>query len=123
MKNIRAKYANHRRDNNWMAQISNSEQKIDRIPKEKGMYQRIQRNKTTMLNAERVRRGLSQQELASLAGVATSDIRRIESLGLRPYPDQARRIAAVLELDSEELQELVELEPKTNPRANSIGVV
>ena len=80
-------------------------------------------NKTTRLNAERVKRGLSQQELGFLARVGASDISRIETLRSRPYPGQAGRIAGVLGLEPEKLQELVELESTTNPRANSIGVV
>ncbi len=76
----------------------------------------MHRNKTTKLNAERVRQGMSQRELGFLAGVEASHISGIESLVLRPHPDQARRIAVVLEVEPEQLQELVELEPRTNPQ-------
>ena len=89
---------------------------MQRIEKEKIMYQSVGKNKTTMLNAERVRQGLSQEELACLAGVEASDISGAESLGMRLCPEQARRIGEVLGVEPEQLQELVELEPRTNPQ-------
>jgi len=59
----------------------------------------------TKLKSERMRRGWSQQTLGFHAGVAASDVSRIENRRLIPYPCQAERLAKVLDLRPDELQQ------------------
>jgi transcriptional regulator with XRE-family HTH domain len=60
----------------------------------------------TKLQAERLKRGLSQTALAATAGrMGASDISRFERGYGRPYPAQAERLARVLELTPTELLE------------------
>jgi len=49
-----------------------------------------------LLKAERLRQGLTQMELAHRAGLTQGDLCRIERGWSRPYPGQARRLAAAL---------------------------
>jgi transcriptional regulator with XRE-family HTH domain len=63
----------------------------------------------TKLRMERLRRRWSQQTLGFHAGVAAADISKIENGWLVPYPAQAERLARVLGLTVQELQE-----PATN---------
>lgn len=60
---------------------------------------------TTKLKAARRRRGWSQQVLGFHARVAASDVSRIENRRMVPYPGQAERIAQVVGLEPDELQE------------------
>jgi transcriptional regulator with XRE-family HTH domain len=60
----------------------------------------------TKMQAERLRRAMSQTALAAAAGkLSASDISRFERGYGRPYPAQALRLAAVLSLDASELLE------------------
>ncbi len=59
---------------------------------------------STILKSERVKRGWSQQQLGVLAGVEASDVSRIETGRMRPYPSQAERLAKVMGVRAEELQ-------------------
>jgi transcriptional regulator with XRE-family HTH domain len=60
------------------------------------------------LKAERLRRGLTQQELGFHAHVTASDISRFERGWARPYPGQARRLSEALELSETDLLDEVE---------------
>lgn len=60
--------------------------------------------KRTKLFVERRRRGWSQQTLAHLAGIQASDVSRIETGRLHPYPSQAQRLARVLGIEIEDIQ-------------------
>jgi transcriptional regulator with XRE-family HTH domain len=58
----------------------------------------------TKLQAERLKRGMSQTTLAAAAGkLSTSDISRFERGYGRPYPAQAQRLADVLGIATCEL--------------------
>ena len=57
------------------------------------------------LRQERVRRGWSQQTLGFHAGVGASEISRFEHGRAIPYQGQAERLAKVLHLRPDELQE------------------
>ena len=59
---------------------------------------------TTKMRAERLRRGLSQIALSYLSGVSASDVSKIETGKLQPYPSQGERLAQVLGLQPSELQ-------------------
>jgi len=59
----------------------------------------------TKLKLERVKRDLSQQELGEIAQVTASDVSRIETCRMVPYPTQAQKLARVLGLREEELQD------------------
>ena len=61
--------------------------------------------KLTRLKAERLKRGWSQQILGFHAKVSATDISKIENRRALPYPAQAERIAEVLGLKPDELQE------------------
>jgi ribosome-binding protein aMBF1 (putative translation factor) len=56
------------------------------------------------LKAKRIEKGWSQQVLGFHCSVSASDISRIETGRMKPYEDQAERIARVLELKAAELQ-------------------
>lgn len=58
----------------------------------------------TILKSEREKRGWSQQQLGVLAGIGASDVQRIESRRMVPYPTQAERLAKILGLNPEDLQ-------------------
>jgi transcriptional regulator with XRE-family HTH domain len=60
------------------------------------------------IRAERQRRGWSQQQLGCLAGVQATDVSRIENGRFIPYPNQLRRLAEVLEIETDELLQPVE---------------
>jgi ribosome-binding protein aMBF1 (putative translation factor) len=60
---------------------------------------------STKLKVERVRRDLSQQELGEIAQMTAADISRIETCRMVPYRTQAQKLARVLGLREEELQE------------------
>jgi transcriptional regulator with XRE-family HTH domain len=59
----------------------------------------------TKCKNERLAKGWSQQTLGFYANVSGSDISRIESGRMIPYPAQAERIAKILGLKPGELQE------------------
>ena len=66
----------------------------------------------TKLQAERIRRGLTQTDLAFHARPLTaSEVSRFETGMARPYPAQAERLARVLGVPADELQ------------ADAVGVV
>lgn len=68
----------------------------------------------TRLQAERLRRGMSQTTLAAQAGrLSASDISRFERAYGVPYPRQAERLAHVLGLTPKELLESVDLAPQS----------
>jgi DNA-binding XRE family transcriptional regulator len=56
---------------------------------------------------ERLKRQWSQQELGYRAGMQGADISKIERGWMKPYPSQAKRLAAVLEIPPETLCEPV----------------
>lgn len=62
----------------------------------------------TKLKYERERRKWNQQTLGFHASVAASDVSRIENRRMVPYDGQAERLAKVLGLKPEELQDAVE---------------
>jgi transcriptional regulator with XRE-family HTH domain len=68
------------------------------------------------LRLERLRRGLSLRALGRAVGVQPSDLSKIERGLLRPYPDQAKRLAGALHLRIAEL-----LEPAPEPRRSGRG--
>ena len=55
------------------------------------------------LQAERKRRGWSQQTLGFYAKIAAQDISKIERGWLMPYPSQAERLAQVLQIRPDQL--------------------
>lgn len=57
----------------------------------------------TKMKAERKRRGWTQTQLASRAGLHQSQISAFEKAARQPNEDHARRIAVVLKLDASEL--------------------
>jgi transcriptional regulator with XRE-family HTH domain len=57
----------------------------------------------TKLQSERLRRGLTQTELAASAKLSASEVSRFETGMARPYPPQAARLAAVLQIPQAEL--------------------
>jgi len=61
-----------------------------------------------LVRAFRERRGLSQEELAELAGVSDRTIRNVESGTRRPRRDTVERLVAVLELHGEDRDALVD---------------
>lgn len=61
----------------------------------------------TRLKAERLRRGWTQIDLAYHSRVQPAEISRFETGIARPYPGQARRLAAALELEPGQLLEEV----------------
>ncbi len=61
--------------------------------------------KTSKLRSRRLARRLSQQKLGFFADVSASDVSRIETLRMVPYPGQAERLGRVLGLKPTELQE------------------
>jgi len=58
----------------------------------------------TKLQSERIKRGWSQQQLGVLAGVGASDVSRIETRRMVPYPSQAEKLARVLGIAANDLQ-------------------
>ena len=50
------------------------------------------------LKAERLRRGWTQTDLGYHARITPAETSRIETGRLRPYPNQAERLASVLDL-------------------------
>lgn len=59
------------------------------------------------MRKERLKKGLTQQDLGYLSRVSAPDISKIETLRMKPYDLHAKKIARVLNLDPRELQELV----------------
>lgn len=59
----------------------------------------------TKLKEERIRQGMTQQTLGYRAKVTASDVSKIENNRMLPYPGQAKRIARVLGLEENELQQ------------------
>ena len=57
------------------------------------------------IKAERLARHWTQTDLAARAGLSASDISRIETGRMQPYPRQVRRIARALRLEPEQLLE------------------
>lgn len=55
------------------------------------------------MKQERLRRGWNQTTLGFHAGLSTSDISRIESGRLQPYPSQIERLETALGLAASEL--------------------
>lgn len=60
----------------------------------------------TQIKAERLRRGWTQTELGAKAGLSASDVSRIETGRLRPYPLQVIRLARALKLAPDQLLDL-----------------
>ena len=60
------------------------------------------------IKKERLKRGWTQQELAHFSGLSAADVSRIENGILKPYPSQALRLARLLRIQPEELQQEVE---------------
>ena len=58
----------------------------------------------TILKSEREKRGWTQQQLGVLARVGASDVQRIETRRMIPYPTQAEKLAKVLGVRPDELQ-------------------
>lgn len=71
------------------------------------------------LKEARRRAGLSQCQLAALAGVTQSMICKIECYGNRPSPRVAEKIAAALELTTAEMWEMLYAEPSGKNRGES----
>jgi transcriptional regulator with XRE-family HTH domain len=69
------------------------------------------KTKVTRLKKERLKKGLTQTQLAFFAELSASDISRFESGQMKPYPTQAVRLSRVLNIEPERLQELVEASP------------
>jgi ribosome-binding protein aMBF1 (putative translation factor) len=61
----------------------------------------------TRMKDERLKRGWSQVVLAFHTNIGVADISRIESGRMVPYPAQAERLAKVLGIQPEELQQTV----------------
>ncbi len=61
----------------------------------------------TRMKQARRSRGWNQQTLGVYAGVSAADISRMESGRLMPYPGQAERLAKVLGLQPDQLQQPV----------------
>jgi transcriptional regulator with XRE-family HTH domain len=57
------------------------------------------------IKVERQRRKWTQTDLGARAGLSASDISRIETGRLRPYPHQALRIARALRMEPDRLLE------------------
>lgn len=57
----------------------------------------------TALRVARARRGLTQRDLADLAGMTESKVAKLETLRQRPTPDELRRIAYAVGEAAEEL--------------------
>src|SRR5262245_18900999 len=76
----------------------------------------------TKLKSERLKRGWSQQVCGFHADVAASYLSHFETLRMRPYPDQAKRLGELLGLRPEELQELVIDEPEREASARDRSV-
>jgi transcriptional regulator with XRE-family HTH domain len=55
------------------------------------------------MKAERLRRGWTQTDLGARTDLSASDVSRIETGRLQPYPRQAQRIAKALKLAEDEL--------------------
>ena len=70
---------------------------------------KTQGNTVTRLKAERLKRCWTQTDLAFYARMSSSDISRIESGRLIPYPAHVERLSKVLGLDPGELLEEVEV--------------
>jgi transcriptional regulator with XRE-family HTH domain len=60
------------------------------------------------IKIERLRRKWTQTDLGARSGLSASDISRIETGRLRPYPGQAARLAKALKVAPEDLLEHVE---------------
>jgi transcriptional regulator with XRE-family HTH domain len=60
------------------------------------------------VRAERLRRRWSQTVLGARAGMSASDISRIETGRLLPYPRQISRLARALKLDPAQVLDRVE---------------
>lgn len=61
----------------------------------------------------RLRKLLSQRELAERAGVSETTIVKLELGATRPHPSTLRKIAAALGIEAEEMAQLVSVEVKT----------
>jgi transcriptional regulator with XRE-family HTH domain len=57
---------------------------------------------------ERLRRGWNQTALAFHAGMSVTDVSRVETGRLRPYPKQLQRLATALEIEASKLLEQVD---------------
>lgn len=64
--------------------------------------------KIPRIKAERLKRNWRQTDLACFARMSTSDISRIESGRMIPYPTHAERLAKVLGIRPDELLEEVD---------------
>lgn len=62
------------------------------------------------IQAERLRRRLTQTELGALAKLSASEVSRFETGMSRPYPTQAARLSAVLEIPLDQLLDDAEFE-------------
>jgi len=61
----------------------------------------------------RLRKLLSQRELAERAGVSETTIVKLELGATRPHPSTLRKIAAALGIEAEEMAQLASVEVKT----------
>jgi len=68
----------------------------------------MSKGEISKLRFGRLERGLSQQQLGFFADVSASDVSRIETRRMGPYEGQAERLARVLGLQPQELQEPAE---------------
>ena len=64
--------------------------------------------KIPKMKAERIKRNWSQVDLSFFSRVPVSDISKIETGRMRPYPAHAQKLASALGLNPGELQEPVE---------------
>jgi transcriptional regulator with XRE-family HTH domain len=66
----------------------------------------MERSRSTLLPAlaaHRRRRGLTQRQLAELAGVAHTTVQRLESLKRGAYPQTMQKLANALRVEPEDL--------------------
>ena len=66
--------------------------------------------KILRIKEARIRRGLTQMELAYLAKVDVAEVSRIETGRMNPYPTHAKRLGKFLGITPEELTQEVEPE-------------
>ena len=81
------------------------------------MLQVLRPDQIVRLKAERLRRGWSQLDLAFRSRVQPTDISRIERGRALPYPGQAARLAAALDLSESDLLTPVAAAPSTDEDA------
>ena len=67
------------------------------------MMERSRSTPLPALAAHRRRRGLTQRQLAQLAGVAHTTVQRLESLRRGAYPQTLRKLATALRVEPKDL--------------------